>query len=195
MIGRRAAAMTAALTIAAFALLAGACASSAESPSPSEEARTAVAAPTVTSAACPTPPASDVTNLGYSHAGAGGATLVGVETSSTACADRITFTFTGGVPAYDARYVPSVTTCGKGDTVTTQGAAQIAVKFTATNAHNDAGTPTAPRSLMPALPSLKEAQQTCDFEAVVSYVLGTAPRYFTVSTTAAPPALVVEIAH
>ncbi len=195
MIRRAAGTATTTLAIVGLALLAAACASSAESPSPSEEARPAVAGPSATSAACPTPPTTDTTNLGYSHTGAGGATLVGVTASTTACADRITFTFTAGVPAYDVAYVRSATTCAKGDVVTTQGAAQILVRFTATNAHDFAGSPTAPPSLTPALPSLKEARQVCDFEAVVSYVLGTERRYFTVTTMSSPPALVIEIAH
>ncbi|MBF6599594.1 MAG: hypothetical protein IVW36_03680 [Dehalococcoidia bacterium] len=203
--------VTAAAAVA-LALFAAACASRAESPTPSEQAPTSaasraaapapspasstVASPGAGRTVCPTPPGTDVGSPTYSSAVGGQATLIGVRTESAACGDRITFSFEGALPAYDVKAMASGSTCAKGDVITPQGAGHlIMVRFGSTNAHDDAGMPTAPRSLTPALPSLWEVRQTCDFEAVVSYALIAAARPVSVTTTASPPSLVVEIAH
>jgi hypothetical protein len=190
----------AATALVAFA--AAACADSAESPSPSAAPSRTAGAPSVTPpgqtpAVCPTPRPVALAALRYTapRSGAAMPVLSGVAAAGHECADRITFTFDGAVPAYDIRYVSSWSTCGKGDTVTTQGPAQIVAQFAGANAHDDAGNPTAPKSLTPALASLKEAIQTCDFEADVSWVLGTEERYFTVATLKDPARVVVDIYH
>jgi len=174
-----------------------ACASKAESPTPSEEPRTAATTPTAPPA-CPTSPATPPATARVTATAevVGQATLTGVTAEATTCTDRITFTFSGGgLPGYDVRYEKGWTTCGKGDTVTTAGPAQLIVQFRDTNAHDEAGNSTAPRSLKPDLPSLKEAVQTCDFEADVAWALGTDENPFTVTTLHNPERVVVEIAH
>jgi hypothetical protein len=181
-----------------LSLASAACASTAESPEPSEQPRSPAAQPSATVQVCPTPPATPAAALHPTSvaSGTGQATLTGVQAEATACADRVTFTFSGGRnPAYDVRYEQSWTECGSGEPVTTAGPAQLIVQFRDTNAHDDAGSPTAPRSLKPALPSLKEAVQTCDFEADVAYALGTEERHFTVTALHSPERVVVEIAH
>ena len=183
---------------AIFALVAAGCASTAESPEPSAQPRSPGAEPSATVQACPTPPPTPPASVRPTAvaSGTGQATLTGVAADATACTDRMTFTFEGGrSPAYDVRYVQSWTTCGSGEPVTTAGAAQLIVQFRDTNAHDEAGNPTAPRSLTPNLASLKEAVQTCDFEADVAWALGTAERYFTVTALHNPERVVVDIYH
>jgi hypothetical protein len=183
------------------AIAAAACASKAESPTPSEEPRTSVAVtPTIGAtppAACPTaPPASPATQHATATAAATGLPVLTAVTASAAeCGDQLTFTFRDGIPSYDVRYEQSWTECGSGEPVTTQGPAQLIVQFRGANAHDDAGNPTAPKSLTPALPSVKELRLSCDFEADVAYAVGTEERSFAVTVLQNPARVVVEVAH
>ena len=192
----RALALPALLLLAALALVA--CAKKAESPTPSEEPSSTATRATPTAPVCPTPPSTPASQLRATAVASavGQATLTGVEAQTAPCGDRLAFTFSGGAtPAYDVRYEKNWTTCGSGEPVTTAGPAQLVVQFRDTNAHDEAGNPTAPKSVHANLPSLKEAVQTCDFEADVAYALGTEERHFTVTALHNPERVIVEIAH
>lgn len=167
----------------------------AASPSAAASA-TPVASPTP--AACPTPPAENLGTLRRQQSSTGfAATLTNVQAETTACADTITFTFGGDtLPGYDVQYAQNWTECGSGAPVYTQGPAQLAITFIPANAHDDAGNSTiTTRSFLPAYPSIKEARLTCDFEAHVSWVLGTEMRYITVTTAPSPARIVVSVWH
>jgi hypothetical protein len=190
-------AMAGSALLAVFAL---ACAGTAESPEPTTHASAVASQVAVspTAVACPTvPPATPPAALHYQSDNALGTGLLDdVKIESQQCFDRVTFTFSGDRPSYDARYVQDWTECGSGAPVTTVGPAQLAITFIPANAHTDAGEPTiTDTSRTVSLPSLKEAKQTCDFEAHVSWVFGTEERFFTVSTADSPPRVVLEVAH
>ncbi len=190
-----------------LALFAVACAGTAESPEPTTRASAvasqAAASPTTpagspTAAACPTPPAGTppASLHEQSDNAAGIGILTDVKVESQDCLDRVTFTFTGNRPGYDAQYVQNWTECGSGAPVTTAGPAQLVITFIPANAHTDAGDPTiTEKSRTLSLPSLKEAKQTCDFEAHVSWVFGAEERYFTVSTADSPPRIMLDVYH
>ncbi|MGB2694678.1 MAG: hypothetical protein WBD55_05755 [Dehalococcoidia bacterium] len=133
-----------------------------------------------------------------SGAGAGPATLVDVRTEATDSSDRITFEFEGGRPSYFISYTePPITACGSGETKDVLGNSFLVVRFIATNAHDEAGDPTINATeLLPALPSLVEAQQICDFEADVQWALGLDQEVdFSVIEQENPYALILEIRH
>ena len=185
-----------------LALFALACAGTAESPEPTTHASavaSAAASPDVqrTVELCEKAPATPPASLHYQSDNAlGTGVLEDVKIESQECSDRVTFTFSGDRPSYDARYVQDWTECGSGAPVTTAGTAQLAITFIPANAHTDAGEPTiTDTSRTVSLPSLKEAKQTCDFEAHVSWVFGTEERFFTVSTADSPPRVIVDVRH
>ena len=54
-----------------------------------------------------------------------------------------------------------------------EGNAFLQIRFSPAVAHNLIGNPTvSPTELMPGLPAILEAKETCDFEGVVTWVLG-----------------------
>jgi hypothetical protein len=178
----------------------------AATPAPAHSATAAAASPAATqpatAAPCPTatsatPPAS-IHSVGTPSASMP-ALMTGARTETSACEDRVVFEFApGALPGWDARYLPGVVGCGSGAPITTQGSAQLAISFTPVDAHDSAGNATvANRDLLPGYPSLKEAVISCDFEAEVAWALGTAQRPFTVTAqpNAAPPTIIVTIAH
>ena len=65
------------------------------------------------------------------------------------------------------------------------------------NAHTEEGRPTvAERERTPSLPVLSELELTCDFEAVVTWVLGVgSPNRYQVREMNSPPRLVVDVRH
>lgn len=143
---------------------------------------------------CPTSTASTTPVTGAAPAGFP-TTLENVSIESQPCFDRMTFTFSGGIPSgYDVRYVQNASGCATGDPVSTVGEAQLQVKLQPANAHNDAGQPTIDdRTISVLYPAIKEAVLTCDFEADVTWVLGTNEGPFTV--TASGTTIVVDVYH
>jgi len=186
--------------IGLVALLAAACGGDGGSRTPT----TTVASPAPTAAstpvACPSVQTTQLETLRRQQASPSGgliATLDDVQVTTQPCLDRVTFAFTGEtLPGYDVRYVQSWTECGSGAPVYTQGFGQLVITLTPANAHDDAGQSTiGARSFTPSFPSIKEARLTCDFEAVVSWVLGTEVRFFTVTTSQSPAQIVVDVHH
>ena len=87
--------------------------------------------------------------------------------------DRIVFEFDGHVPAYQIRFVPDPAACGSGDPVDVEGAVALEIDFRPAAAHDDEGRATVrDRVVRPALPAIRTARITCDFEAIVTWVLG-----------------------
>lgn len=111
--------------------------------------------------------------------------------------DRIVFEFDEAVPGYRVEYVDEALGCASGEPATIQGAAFLQVKVQPAAAHDDAGAPTFPqRELLPGLPSILEAEQTCDFEADVTWVVGlTEEADFTAVSLLDPFRVVVDVAH
>lgn len=125
------------------------------------------------------------------------ATLVAVRAARQAGFDRVVFEFTGAsVPGFHVEYVDRpVRACGSGEVVPLAGDGWLAVRLVPARAHDEEGRPTAgPRALAPRLPIVIEIARTCDFEAVVEYVLGVAsPNRYRVFELADPPRLVVDV--
>ena len=112
--------------------------------------------------------------------------------------DRVVFEFGERVPGYHLEYVGEpVLDCGAGDAKPVEGKARLEARFYPANAHTEEGRPTVPqRELKPALPVVREVERTCDFEAVVTWVIGTtAQNPYSVLELADPPRLVIDIAH
>jgi hypothetical protein len=112
--------------------------------------------------------------------------------------DRVVFEFRERVPGYHLEYVGEpVLDCGAGDIKPVEGNARLEARFYPANAHTEQGQPTvAERELKPALPVVRELERTCDFEAVVTWVIGTtAPNRYSVLELADPPRLVIDIEH
>jgi hypothetical protein len=112
--------------------------------------------------------------------------------------DRVVFEFRDAVPGFHLEYIDKpVRDCGAGDVKPIEGDGWLEVRFYPAYAHTEEGQPTvAERELRPALPVVREIERTCDFEAVVTWVVGTAsPNRFRAFELAAPPRLVVDIEH
>ena len=171
-----------ALLSAVALLTAAACGEEAAAPAtPGEETATApsptAAPPTATAAATPfqgtrepvEAPASPGLPLG-------GALLVDVRAARHEGFDRIVFEFQGGLPGYRVEYqAPPILGDASGEPVEIAGNAFLRIRFEPAAAHDpNTGDPTysGPRELSPGLPSLVEAQETGDFEAVLTWVLG-----------------------
>ena len=127
--------------------------------------------------------------------------LVGTLTAVRAAAhrnfDRIVFEFgEDGLPNYHVEYVDTpVRACGSGEEVPLEGDAWLEIRLEPANAHDETGTPTIrERNRKPALPNLRELKQTCDFEAVVSWVAGVKhPNPYRVLELRHPTRLIVDI--
>ena len=131
------------------------------------------------------------------------ATIVNVRAAAQTGFDRIVFEFSGTqVPGYRVEYADAAIACGSGEDLTafigdgTAPPGLMLVRMEPAVAHDDAGQPTAVRSLRPGLTAIVHAFRTCDFEGVVAYgiaVSGEQP--FHVSTLESPPRLVIDVAY
>jgi GYF domain 2 len=112
--------------------------------------------------------------------------------------DRIVFEFLERVPGYHLAYVDKpVRDCGSGDARRIEGDGRLQVRFSPASAHTEGGEPTLrQREFKPALSMVREIERTCDFEGVVTWVVGTAsPQPYRVYELSSPPRLVVQIEH
>ncbi|HUG42233.1 MAG TPA: hypothetical protein VMM12_17335 [Longimicrobiales bacterium] len=127
----------------------------------------------------------------------GVAILRGVRTGRHDAFDRIVFEFAGHLPPYAVRYVESPAACGSGDAVDPGGAAALEVDLRPAAAHDGDGRATIhERTFRPGLPALRAARITCDFEAVVTWVLGVDRRTpVRVLELSSPPRLVLDLRH
>ncbi|MBJ6760285.1 hypothetical protein JGU66_05890 [Myxococcaceae bacterium JPH2] len=127
------------------------------------------------------------------------ATLVSVRTGPHEDYDRVVFEFEGSqLPGYQVAYAkePAVQ-CGSGDAVKVEGQGPLEVRFIPARAHTSEGKATvSERTLKPALPMVRELVRTCDFEAEVTWLLGTArPTTYRVLELKDPSRIVVDVKH
>ncbi len=126
------------------------------------------------------------------------ARLVGVRTGTHEGFDRVVFEFDEQIPGYHLEYIDRpVRKCGSGMVTEVAGDGWLEVRMYPANAHTEDGQPTiAERERMPNLTVLSELELTCDFEAVVTWVLGLkSPNRFQVTELSSPPRLVVDVRH
>lgn len=126
------------------------------------------------------------------------ARLVAVRTGIHEGFDRVVFEFEGRVPGYHIEYIDQpVRKCGSGKVAPLAGDGWLEVRMYPANAHTEEGQPTvADRERMPNLPVLWELELTCDFEAVVAWVLGVeSPNRYQVRELSSPPRLVIDVRH
>ncbi|NVJ01499.1 hypothetical protein HV824_25755 [Myxococcus sp. AM009] len=126
-------------------------------------------------------------------------TLRSVRAGTHADFDRVVFEFDGPqVPGYQLQYVDKpIIQCGSGDETPLAGKGFLQVTLSPARGHDDQGRATvAALELKPRLPTLLELVRTCDFEAEVTWVLGTkAPNDFRVMELSEPTRLVVDVKH
>jgi hypothetical protein len=126
------------------------------------------------------------------------AVLNSVRAAKNSGFDRVVFEFRDRVPGYHLEYIDKpVRDCGAGDVKPIAGDAWLEVRFYPAYAHTEAGQPTvAEREISPALPIVREIERTCDFEAVVTWVIGAAsPNRYRRFELESPPRLVIDIDH
>lgn len=113
--------------------------------------------------------------------------------------DRIVFEFAGGAPpGYHVEYIDEpVRKCASGDVTTIAGDGWLEVRFEPVNAHTSRGAATISRRDQKIdLEVVKELEQTCDFEAVVSWVIGVKrPNRYRVLALNDPTRLVIDVKH
>lgn len=122
---------------------------------------------------------------------------VGIRTGRHQGYERVVFEFEKGVPGYHLEYIDKpVRACGSGDVVELPGDGWLQVRLYPAQAHTDEGAPTiAERELSPKYDVMLELERTCDFEGVVTWVVGTAsPNRYRAFELTDPPRLVLDIA-
>lgn len=127
------------------------------------------------------------------------ALLTDVRAARHAGFDRIVFELgSGAAPGFHLEYVDKpVRRCGSGDVATIAGDAWLEVRLEPANAHTASGAATiANRDQKVGLKVVSELEQTCDFEAVVTWVVGVEkPNSYRVLTLNDPLRLVVDVKH
>ncbi len=126
--------------------------------------------------------------------------LTDVQVGRHAGYDRIVFKFSDGLPGYRIGYVqPPIVQDGSGAPVTLRGNAFLQVLFMPASGYDiDAGRRvyTGPLDLQPGFPSLVEATQTGDFEAVLTWTLGVQERRgFRVLELRNPWRVAIDVGH
>ncbi|MEO8180705.1 MAG: DUF4339 domain-containing protein [Deltaproteobacteria bacterium] len=112
--------------------------------------------------------------------------------------DRVVFEFRERMPGYRLEYLDRpVRDCGSGAVRRIDGQGRLEVRFSPASAHTEGGEPTVrARELRPALSTIREIERTCDFEGVVTWVVGTASaQRYRAFELSGPPRLVVDIDH
>ncbi len=113
--------------------------------------------------------------------------------------DRFVWQFSGQhLPGYHIEYIDKpVRQCGSGKPTDLAGEAWLEIRLSPANAHTDQGSATIEeRERLLDLGVAKELESTCDFEAVVTWVIGlAAPNRYRTLELSEPPRLVVDIRH
>ena len=124
--------------------------------------------------------------------------LVAVRTATHDGFDQVVFEFDKRIPGYHIEYIDSpVRQCGSGKVAPIAGDGWLEIRMYPSNAHTSEGRPTiTERERILNLPVLSELELTCDFEAVVTWVLGVeSPNRYRVRELSGPPRLVIDIRH
>jgi hypothetical protein len=124
--------------------------------------------------------------------------LTALRTETLDAFERVTFELAGagGVPGYQVEYVDRpLYDCGSGAPTYPVGDAWLQVRLEPAAAHTEEGRPTLGARDVPVVaPLLQRLYRTCDFEAIVVYVLALgSPNRFRVLTLSEPPRIVVDI--
>lgn len=125
-------------------------------------------------------------------------TLMTVRSAAHDGFDRVVFEFDGQIPGYHTEYIDQpVRKCGSGNVTQVAGDGWLEVRMYPANAHTKAGqAAVTEREQAPGLPVLAELELTCDFEAVVTWILGVeSPNRYRIRELSNPPRLVVEVRH
>lgn len=109
--------------------------------------------------------------------------------------DRVVWTFADGLPGWHAEYVDRpVRACGSGEPVPLPGDGWLEVRFEPAQAHDEEGRPTATVPEARGAGTILQVARTCDFEAVVTWVLAVrSPEPYRVLELADPPRIVVDV--
>lgn len=204
-----------AILAAAGALVLGACsgddnddlsAGETTSPSSAADATTSTSSAgestTTTAPGCPVAGDTDFEEARSGTDAAGGAAPgalngVAVETSDDGCVDRVEFAFRDAVPGYLVDYQPGpFTQDGSGEAVQVDGTQYVVVRFEPAHTFDfETGEEiyTGPREVKPeGTRFVREVQNTGDFEAVVTWVIGVSERA-PVAVSTEGPRLVVSL--
>jgi hypothetical protein len=112
--------------------------------------------------------------------------------------DRVVFEFGDQIPSYIVEYIDRpVRACGSGHVVDVDGDGWLSIRFTPARAHNEEGQATVTeRNQRHQLPVIRHARSTCDFEAHLEWVIGTAsPNRYRVMELTDPERVVIDIRH
>ena len=128
---------------------------------------------------------------------AGQATLESVTAARHAEFDRVVWRLSE-MPGVHLEHVDEpVRECGSGHPVALPGDGWLEVRLEPARAHTDEGRPTIPsRRIEAGLPVVLEIARTCDFEAVVTWVVAVrSPEPFRLLQLHDPPRVVVDVRH
>ena len=123
-------------------------------------------------------------------------TLVSLRAAQHVGYDRVVFEFAGELPGYHIEYIDRpVRSCGSGETVPLPGDAWLEVRFQPAAAHNEQGQPTIQnRDIRTALGNVLRLTTTCDFEAMVTWVVAVrSPNPVRIQRLTKPTRLAVDI--
>jgi hypothetical protein len=132
------------------------------------------------------------------------AVLTEIRTADRGSYDRVVLEFDRPFGGWNVQYVDEVTEDPTGDPVPLRGDAALVVVVQGatlnnvfqTTDDNPLATYDGPRRVRPDLPAVKEVADAGDFEAVLSFGIGTASRTgFKVLRLTGPDRLVVDVAH
>ncbi|MEJ7628625.1 MAG: hypothetical protein WKF54_03440 [Nocardioidaceae bacterium] len=112
--------------------------------------------------------------------------------------DRVVIDMSGPIPGYRISYVKALYYDGSGETVPLRGARFIKITLTPASAHDSQGHSVyqGPRLTQYAMPTLRGAAFTGDFEGVVSFGISLSHlKSFRVFELHAPNRLVIDLHH
>jgi hypothetical protein len=124
--------------------------------------------------------------------------LTSVRTAKHEGYDRIVMEFKDRVPGYHLEYIDKpVRDCGEGSAIPLAGDGWLEIRMYPVDGHTQEGQPTIlERKRKLDLPVMLEGKQVCDFEAVVTWVIGVArPNPYRILELKDPPRLVVDVKH
>lgn len=133
----------------------------------------------------------------------GHAKLTGIKAGDQGGFDRITFTFTGGLPGYAVRYIARpVQADASGQTIEVAGDSILQIHMAGASGVDLSGgkvtkTYTGPNRFSPTTPTVAELVDAGDFEDVLTWVAGVRGKDlpFKVTTDTAAGQLIIDIAH